>query len=169
VQALAAALPVPRYGFGAEDLYVARAFVRVLREDGCEHCFWSEPSEPFRVAAPFDPDAQRPTLIVMPGLADLKKAAGKGPAFFMPRDLMNKIGPLFAKDQSQKVVDGDKPDEGGFSLGYICSFSLPIIMICALILLMIIFNLLNLIFQWMLWFRICLPVPMPPASRPPES
>ena len=48
------------------------------------------------------------------------------------------------------------PDGG---LGMICSFSLPIITICALILLMIIVKLLDIVFRWMPFFQICLPVP----------
>jgi hypothetical protein len=36
--------------------------------------------------------------------------------------------------------------------------SIPIITICALILLMIIVQLLNIIFWWLPFFRICLPV-----------
>jgi hypothetical protein len=41
----------------------------------------------------------------------------------------------------------------------ICSLSIPIITICALILLMIIVSLLDFIFRWLPWFLICFPVP----------
>ena len=41
----------------------------------------------------------------------------------------------------------------------ICSLSIPIITICALILLMIIVSLLDLIFRWLPFFVICFPVP----------
>ena len=39
----------------------------------------------------------------------------------------------------------------------ICSLSIPIITICALILLMIIVSLLNIVFFWVPLFKICLP------------
>jgi hypothetical protein len=44
-------------------------------------------------------------------------------------------------------------------LGMICSLSIPIITICALILLMIIVTLLDAIFFWMPYFIICFPLP----------
>ena len=50
-------------------------------------------------------------------------------------------------------------DGGGINLGMICSLSIPIITICALILLMIIVTLLDFIFRWLPYFVLCLPVP----------
>jgi len=41
----------------------------------------------------------------------------------------------------------------------VCSFSLPIITIVALILLIIFVKLLDIIFFWMPFFQICLPLP----------
>ena len=41
----------------------------------------------------------------------------------------------------------------------ICSLSIPIITICALILLIIIVSLLDFIFKWMPWFIACFPIP----------
>ena len=41
----------------------------------------------------------------------------------------------------------------------LCSFSIPIITICALIVLMIFVALLNIIFWWMPFLKICLPKP----------
>jgi hypothetical protein len=45
------------------------------------------------------------------------------------------------------------------TFGMICSLSIPIITICALILLIIIVMLLDLIFKWIPWFIICFPIP----------
>ena len=39
----------------------------------------------------------------------------------------------------------------------VCQLSIPIITICALILLMIIVSLLNIVFFWLPFFKICLP------------
>jgi hypothetical protein len=43
--------------------------------------------------------------------------------------------------------------------GMVCSFSIPIITIVALILLIIFVKLLDIIFFWMPFFQICLPLP----------
>ena len=46
-------------------------------------------------------------------------------------------------------------------IGWLCCFSIPIITICAFIVLNIFLSLFNIIFQWLLWIRICLPFPRP--------
>jgi hypothetical protein len=56
-------------------------------------------------------------------------------------------------------------DDRSLSLGMICSLSIPIITICALILLMIIVNLLDLIFRWIPYFIMCFPLPGFSAKR----
>jgi hypothetical protein len=48
-------------------------------------------------------------------------------------------------------------EEGGDPSGLICSLSIPIITICALILLMIIVTLLDFIFRWLPFFILCFP------------
>jgi hypothetical protein len=62
-----------------------------------------------------------------------------------------------------KDIDiGDGPgckDGDGNEIGMICSLSIPIITICALILLMIIVSLLDFLFRWLPWFVMCFPVP----------
>jgi hypothetical protein len=57
--------------------------------------------------------------------------------------------------------DGIGPCESGpgVSIGMICSLSIPIITICALILLMMIVLVLDLIFKWIPWFIMCFPLP----------
>jgi hypothetical protein len=47
----------------------------------------------------------------------------------------------------------------GVQLGMICTFSIPIITICALILLMVIVLLFEFIFKWIPWFIVCFPLP----------
>ena len=61
--------------------------------------------------------------------------------------------------------DLDVPEKGdcktgdGISLGVMCSLSIPIITICALILLMIIVLLFDFIFKWIPLFIMCFPLP----------
>ena len=51
------------------------------------------------------------------------------------------------------------PNDASLSLGTICSLSIPIITICALILLIIIVSLLDFVFRWLPYFILCFPVP----------
>ena len=49
--------------------------------------------------------------------------------------------------------------KGGLSLGVMCSLSIPIVTIAALILLIIIVSLLDLVFRWMPFLVACFPLP----------
>ena len=64
----------------------------------------------------------------------------------------------FHKDISLGDGEGCKKSDG-IDIGMICSISIPLITLCALILLMIIVTLLDFIFRWLPWFVICFPVP----------
>jgi hypothetical protein len=48
----------------------------------------------------------------------------------------------------------------------VCSLSIPIITLCALILLIIMVTLFDIIFRWIPWFIMCLPVPGLRAKGP---
>ncbi|MEO8380052.1 MAG: hypothetical protein ABI779_10355 [Acidobacteriota bacterium] len=135
----------------------------------------SDPTASFQMAAFFDSDAPaRPVRIAMPAdttPAGLRKF-DKNTAFVMSDvlcgqfnaaknlgfiDLVLAVLPFpLHKDLSvtpSPCTSGSDPD------GLTCSFSIPIITICALILLMIIVKLLDIIFFWMPFFQICLPLP----------
>ncbi len=137
----------------------------------------SEPTAAFQLAAFFDPDApSRPIRIGLPvdtTPAGLRKF-DKNTAFVMSDTLcgqVNKMGSMSFLDLVLSVLpfpfhsdipkSGGEPctDSGGISAGLVCSFSIPIITICALILLIIFVKLLDIIFFWMPFFQICLPVP----------
>ena len=139
----------------------------------------SEPTRPFQLAGFFDPDAPaRPIRIALPidtSPAGLRKF-DKNTAFMISDMLCGQIGRMKSlglgdlirtvlpwplhKDLS--VPDGgacvDK-DDPNIQVGMICSLSIPIITICALLLLMIIVNLLDIIFRWVPYFLICFPLP----------
>lgn len=138
----------------------------------------SVPTEPFDLAGFFDPDAPaRPIRIGLPldtSPAGLRKF-DKNTAFIMSDMLCGQIkrmkGLTFGdlvravlpwplhKDIS--VPDGGpcKGSDPAITIGTICSLSIPIITICALILLMIIVTLLDFIFRWLPFFIICFPIP----------
>ena len=56
------------------------------------------------------------------------------------------------------VGDGGACNNGSVNIGMICSLSIPIVTICALILLLIIVMLLDFIFGWLPYLVLCFPV-----------
>ena len=150
---------VPKVSPQAGDLYVLRC---VYERPQCDppQAWVSQPSDPFELAPLFDPDAPaRQIRIGLPvdvSIAGLRKFQ-KGVAFMMSTALRNKIARITGKEK--EVLSGDSlGSEGTDTLGHICSFSIPIITICAFILLMIIVVLLNVVFWWLPFFKICLPL-----------
>jgi hypothetical protein len=139
----------------------------------------SIPTQPFKMAGFFDPDAPaRPIRVALPidtSPAGLRKF-DKNTAFMVSDMLCGQIDRLkaltlgdlvrsvlpwpFHKELSvpEKGPCTD-PNDASLSLGMICSLSIPIITICALILLMIIVNLLDVIFRWLPYFLICFRLP----------
>lgn len=119
----------------------------------------SQPSLPFQMASYFDPDA--PARVVQVALpVDTSPAAlrkyDKGVAFMISDQLgmqMSRVKGL------QNLMNGDVGAPDGFGLGMICSFSIPIITICALIVLFIFVLLLNIVFFWLPFLKICFPLP----------
>jgi hypothetical protein len=54
---------------------------------------------------------------------------------------------------------GPCKDEKGVDIGMMCSISIPIVTICAMVLLMVIVTLLDLVFRWIPYFILCFPIP----------
>lgn len=142
--------------------YVARAFIRVRREPGCPpRIWWSAYSEVFQIAQHWDhnPDVP-PTIIPMPGLPtrDALKAMKPNVAFEVPESLQN----FLDANGMQNFLDGDaSKGKGGLDILWICSFSIQIIMMIAFTILIIFAILLNIVFNWLIFIRICLPIPVP--------
>ncbi len=136
----------------------------------------SDPSAAFQLAAFFDPDAPaRPISISMPAdttPAGLRKF-DKNTAFVLSDVLCGQVSKLkslsfldlllavlpFPLHKDLSAGDPAPCSESGDGFGMVCSFSLPIITICALLLLMIIVKLLDIVLYWMPFFQICLPLP----------
>ncbi len=157
--------------------YIIRCvFERPLCADQ-EAFTFSQPTAPFQIASFFDPDAPaRPIRISLPldtSPAGLRKFS-KNTAFVISDVLacqMERVGDLTLGDlvlsvlpwPFHKSLPGPKPgscaEGSGLSLGMICTLSIPIITICALVLLMIMVTLLDMIFRWIPYFIMCLPLP----------
>ncbi len=136
------------------DVYHVRL---VYERKGCPPIV-SAPSPDFTFARPFDPDAPaRHIQIELPSI-NLKDMARykRGVGLKMSpqlRDVMNRIN----KDM---LSGGDlSPSSGGLELGMICSFSLQIIFLVAFIVMFIFLIAFNFIFWWLLFLKICFPIP----------
>lgn len=136
----------------------------------------SQRTQFFQMASYFDPDAPtRPIRIPMPvdtSPAGLRKFA-KNTAFVLSDSLscqIEKTKSLTFGDlvlsvlpwpfrKKLKTSGASCSQNKGLDIGKICTLSIPIITICALILLMIIVQLLDIIFRWVPYLIFCLPLP----------
>jgi hypothetical protein len=162
---------------GDAGWFVVR-FVYARRDCGPLHPpLVSDPSQRFQLASFFDPDAPaRPLRITMPmdtspaGLRKFSKSTAfvlsdmlcgqvqraKGLGFI---DLVLSVLPWPLHKDLSVGAGGACKNGQEVNIGMICSLSIPIITICALILLMIIVSLLDFVFRWLPFFVICFPVP----------
>jgi hypothetical protein len=118
----------------------------------------SAPTDSFQIASFFDMDApSRSIVIPMPvntGIKDMRKLR-KNVSFLLSNELrkqMNQVADL------NKALKGQFASGDSYDLGLVCSFSIPIITICALLVLMLFISLLNIVFWWMPFLRICFPI-----------
>lgn len=137
----------------------------------------SAPTQRFQMAPFFDPDAPaRPVRIPMPldispaGLRKYQKNTGfvisdmlcgkiKGIRKMTFADLVLSVLPWpFHKDLPEPGSGACKDGEGN-GFGMICSLSIPIVTLCALILMMIMVALFDLFFRWIPYLFLCLPIP----------
>ncbi len=138
--------------------YQIRAFVRVSRPGCPQETWWSDYSNRFTIAPWHETNGKvPPTQIALPDITRASlKALKPNIAFVMPPALYDLMG----KNGLSNYLDGDaQKGNGGLTIEWICSFSLPIITLCAFICLNIFLSLFNIIFNWMFFIKICLPIP----------
>ena len=174
-----AAMPLaaqPVFNAGDSGLFVIRCIFERPECGPIDPPLLSARSRQFELAGFFDPDAPaRPIRIALPidtspaGLRKFDKntafmvsdmlcgqiARAKGLGFV---DLVLSVLP-FPFHKGLSAPDTGPCKDGNLELGMICSLSIPIITICALILLLIIVNLLDVIFKWMPYLIFCFPLP----------
>jgi hypothetical protein len=139
----------------------------------------SAATQPFQMAGFFDPDAPaRPVRIGLPvdiSPAGLRKF-DKNAVFIMSDMLCGQVDRFKGLGLVDIVLSVlpwpfhkplSVPDKGPCNTGMMCSMSIPIITICALILLTIIVSLLELIFHWLPFFTVCFPLPGFKGKKPP--
>jgi hypothetical protein len=137
--------------------YVLRAFVRLKPEGVCPaRTVWGDYSPAFVIAPWYEGSGAPPLQIALPdpGDKEMLKKLKPNVAFTVPASMQNLLGgdPL-------DLMDGKEPADNGLKLGWICSFNIPIITICAFIVLNIFLSLFDLFFRWMMFIKICIPFP----------
>lgn len=145
--------------------YVLRAFVRLKPEGPCPaHVVWSANSEPYVIAPWFETaDARPPLQIPLPDASDrnMLKALKPNVAFVVPPSMQNLLS-----GKAKDLMEGKGKMEG-LGLTWICGFNIPIITICAFIVLNIFLTLFNLVFGWLFFIKICIPFPKLGSRSPP--
>ena len=138
--------------------YRLRAFVRLKAENGCPPVtVWSDYSESFTIVPWYESGDAPPTQVALPEITpNFLKNLKPNVSFIVPESLFN----LLNKNSPADFVSGNASQAGAkLALDWICSFNIPIITICAFIVLNIFLQLFDIIFHWMLFIKICLPFP----------
>ncbi|WP_172330718.1 hypothetical protein [Mangrovicoccus sp. HB161399] len=142
-----------------EDLsarYEVAAWLRLAGDCGCPpKTIWSAPSEPFEIVPWYEGGDAPPTVVELPRLTDGFYGKLKpNVAFKVPEEIQQFMSGLKLGDLS----DGNAPGKK-LGFGMICGFSIPILTICAFIVLQIFLVLFHLLFWWLPFIRICIPFP----------
>jgi hypothetical protein len=144
--------------------YTLQAFLRLKPEGHCpERIIWSEPSDAFVIAPWYEGAGAPPVQIPLPDPSDreLLKSLKPNIAFVVPPSIQNLLS-----GSTKDLMEGKGDMGSGLGITWICGFSIPIITICAFIVLNIFLTLFNIVFGWMLFLKICLPLPKF-GSKPP--
>jgi hypothetical protein len=154
---LEALLPRPSRFDTPGARYEVRAFIRVHREDGCPPALvWSASSQPFEIASWYESGKLPPIQVSLPPVTrDNVRGFTPNVAFQVPRNIFN----LLAKNKPKDFLEGKAEEGGSGGLDWLCGFNIPIITLCAFIVLSIFLSLLNIVFWWLAFIKICIPLP----------
>ena len=145
-------------------LYRLRLFFRIKSDHpNCPpQLVWSCLSDPFRIAAWHESSGRVVPPVVLPDPTDPNFLNGlknkPNSAFAVPAGLMNSMQGVTLSGLSSGSPGGGG---GGINLNWICGFSIPLITICAFFVLNIFLTLLNIVFFWLPFIKICIPFPIP--------
>jgi hypothetical protein len=149
----------------SSDRYEVRGFIRVRRDNGCPPALvWSSPSQPFEIAAWYENGKLPPVQVALPPVTrDNVSKFLPNVAFQVPGNIFN----LLASNKPKDFLE-QKAKQGGGGVDWICGFNIPIITLCAFIVLSLFLALLNILFWWLPFIKICIPLPRRPGLRPPS-
>lgn len=141
--------------------YELRAFMRVKRDDGCPPALvWSDEVGTFRLARWYEggpPEAVTPSIELPTVNAAFLSKIRPNVTFKVPRSLFN----FLRNNTPGQLIEGEASDDSsGPDFHWICGFNIPIITIVAFIVLFIFLVLLNIVFWWLPFVRICIPIPV---------
>ncbi len=146
-----AVAPTPKFA-RRNAHYRIKAFVRVRGGCDCaDRIQWSGYSEKFRILEWWEGDGPG-ARIALPDMSQLKKIK-PNVSFDVPPSIAAVLG------ANMKNLAKGEPGGEGPAIAWLCSFSIPIITLCAFIVLHIFLALLDFIFRWMLWIKVCVPIP----------
>jgi hypothetical protein len=159
-------IELPKLSPRADAEYVVRA---VYERAACSpvQTVVSLPSQVFRIAPFFDPDAPWPPVRI-PLPADVSVAGmrkfSKNVSFILSESMQKKMNSITGKEKL--IIKEDDPQlSEGSGIAFICSFSIQIIFIVAFMLLLMFVVILNIAFWWMAFFKICFPIPKSLAPK----
>lgn len=159
--------PIGRFQ-DSNRIYRLRIFLRIKGHTAScpPHLVWSSYSDPFRIAAWHEAGGRvmAPVPLPDPTDPDFRKNAKKSNCYFaVPSALMN----LMQGSSLSGLSSGSGPApgaSGGISLNWICGFNIPLITICAFFVLNLFLVVLNLVFFWLPFIKICIPFPIQPPG-----
>jgi hypothetical protein len=136
--------------------YELQAFARIDRSDcGCPpETVWTQPSGLIEIVPWYEGGEAPPNIIELPSPSALKGKMKPNVAFKVPEEIQKFMSGM----KLDKLMDGEQPSEK-LGWGMICGFSIPIITICAFIVLQIFLSLFHILFWWLPFIRICIPFP----------
>lgn len=136
--------------------YEVRCFARIDCGPECPpKTIWSPGSVRFEIVPWYEASDAPPTVIELPSLSDdFLSSIKPNVAFKVPEDIQKFMSDL----KLDKLMEGEQPGTK-LGLGMICGFSIPIITICAFIVLQIFLVLFHILFWWLPFIRICIPFP----------
>jgi len=137
--------------------YVIRTFIRVQDTPDCPpRTLWTENSEAFEIVPWYESGDQPPVKIELPDInRNLLSKLKPNVAFKVPHSVQKFMDNI----DLGNLTDGDSPPESKLGFGMICGFNIPIITLCAFIVLSIFIALLNIVFWWLPYVKICIPFP----------
>lgn len=126
---------------------------------------WSQYSDVFQIA-PWHATGDRvhPPIPLPDPTSSFVKNAKPNCSFQVPGSLMSAMQGTSLSGLMKGAGGGAK-----LNLGWICGFNIPLITICAFFVLNIFLSLLNIIFFWLPFIKICIPFPSPSPSTPDEG
>ena len=139
------------------QMYRLQAFARVKHHDNCPtQIVWSVPSEPFAIAPWYEGGGAPPVQVALPDPSDREflKSLKPNISFAVPGSMMD----MLQKNTPKALLAGEGKG-GSLAIDWICSFNIPIITICAFIMLSIVISILDIFLHWSALVKICIPIP----------